>query len=52
MIAQIEQDHETRALLENVLEDELATVRWFHAVAKGGARRRRRRERPRRHAPV
>lgn len=32
VIAQIEQDCESRALLENVLEDELATVRWFHAM--------------------
>jgi len=32
VIAQIEQDCETRALLENVLEDEAATVRWFHAA--------------------
>jgi len=32
VIAQIDQDGESRALLENVLEDELATVRWFHAA--------------------
>jgi hypothetical protein len=34
VIAQIEHDSETQALLENVLEDELATVHWFHAMAK------------------
>lgn len=32
VIAQIEEDCESRSLLENVLEDELATVRWFHAA--------------------
>lgn len=37
VIAQIEQDCESRALLENVLEDELATVRWFHAVNQPAA---------------
>jgi len=34
VIAQIEDDLESRALLENVMEDEIATVRWFHAQAK------------------
>jgi len=34
VIRQIEDDLETRALLENVLEDEVATVRWFHSLAK------------------
>lgn len=33
VIAQIEEDRESRALLENILEDEAATVRWFHATA-------------------
>lgn len=37
VIAQIEQDCESRALLENVLEDELSTVRWFHAVNQPAA---------------
>jgi len=37
VIAQIEQDCESRALLENVLEDELSTVRWFHAVSHPAA---------------
>lgn len=32
VISQIEEDLETRALLESILEDELATVRWFHAT--------------------
>jgi hypothetical protein len=32
VIAQIEDDCETRALLESILEDEMATVRWFHAT--------------------
>lgn len=32
VIAQIEEDGETRALLESILEDEAATVRWFHAT--------------------
>jgi hypothetical protein len=32
-LAQIEEDAETRALLESVTEDEMATVRWFHATA-------------------
>jgi ferritin-like protein len=34
VIAQIESDLETRALLESILEDEIATVRWFHSLAK------------------
>jgi hypothetical protein len=34
VIAQIEEDCETRALLESVLEDEAATVRWFHATGE------------------
>lgn len=33
VLAQIEEDCETRALLESILEDEMATVRWFHATA-------------------
>lgn len=33
VLAQIEDDCETRALLESILEDEMATVRWFHATA-------------------
>jgi hypothetical protein len=33
VLAQIEDDCESRALLENILEDEMATVRWFHATA-------------------
>lgn len=37
VIAQIEQDCESRALLENVLEDELSTVRWFHAMNQTAA---------------
>lgn len=37
VIAQIEHDRESQALLENILEDELATVRWFHAMAKPAA---------------
>lgn len=34
VIAQIEEDCESRALLEAIVEDELATVRWFHAMGK------------------
>jgi len=34
VIAQIEEDRETRALLENIIEDESATVRWFHGLAR------------------
>jgi len=34
VIEQIEDDVETRALLENILEDERATIRWFHATGK------------------
>lgn len=34
VIAQIEEDCETRALLEAIVEDEFATVRWFHAMGK------------------
>jgi hypothetical protein len=33
VIEQIEHDLETRALLTNIVEDEMATVRWFHAAA-------------------
>lgn len=33
VLAQIEEDCESRALLESILEDEMATVRWFHATA-------------------
>jgi hypothetical protein len=33
VLAQIEEDCETRALLESILEDEMATVRWFHTTA-------------------
>lgn len=33
VLAQIDEDCETRALLESVSEDEMATVRWFHATA-------------------
>lgn len=32
VVAQIDDDCETRALLESILEDEMATVRWFHAT--------------------
>jgi hypothetical protein len=31
---QIEEDRETRNLLQSILEDEAATVRWFHATAE------------------
>jgi hypothetical protein len=34
VIAQVEEDRETRALLENIMEDEIATVRWFHSLAR------------------
>lgn len=34
VIDQIEDDVETRALLESILEDELATIRWFHGVGR------------------
>ena len=34
VIGQIEDDIETRALLEAILEDELATIRWFHATGQ------------------
>ena len=33
VLAQIEQDCESHALLASILEDEMATVRWFHATA-------------------
>jgi len=33
VIAQIDEDRETRGLLESIVEDEIATVRWFHAAA-------------------
>lgn len=36
VIGQIEDDCESRALLENILEDEMATVRWFHATPAAG----------------
>lgn len=32
VVAQIDEDCESRALLESILEDEMATVRWFHAT--------------------
>ncbi|MBM4268472.1 MAG: hypothetical protein FJ144_17995 [Deltaproteobacteria bacterium] len=34
VIAQIEEDMETRSLLESITEDELATIRWFYATGK------------------
>lgn len=34
VIDQIEEDRETRNLLASILEDEAATVRWFHATAE------------------
>ncbi len=34
VISQIEEDAETRALLEAILEDERATIRWFHATGE------------------
>ena len=34
VIAQIEEDMETRSLLEAITEDELATIRWFYATGK------------------
>lgn len=34
VIAQIDEDHETRALLELFLEDETSTLRWLHAMEK------------------
>jgi hypothetical protein len=34
VLAQVEEDAETRAILETILEDELATIRWFHATGR------------------
>ena len=34
VIGQIEDDLETRSLLEGILEDELATIRWLHATGE------------------
>jgi len=34
VLAQIEDDLESRALLELILEDEVSTLRWFHATEK------------------
>lgn len=34
VIAQIDDDLETRSLLEGILEDELATIRWLHATGE------------------
>ena len=38
VIEQIDDDLETRALLASIAEDEMATVRWFHAAAATPAR--------------